>query len=156
MMPSVYRVRHQSALTRASSKRSSSHRTEALTHYSAIYRVRGVSQSGNEFPVEISVSSYTVRGTARFVGIIKDLSVAGRTDAYGTGEGAVDVEVLRLARLRRQAAAIGAIMRETHGLASGCRVTAQGGAAAVEDIERVSPSPDVAAIGWRVIAGKCA
>jgi len=46
-------------------------------------QVRGVSKSGVEFPIEVTVSSFTVKGKTHFNGIIKDLSDEGNAFPLG-------------------------------------------------------------------------
>lgn len=107
LMPYSYRMRHQAALTyeaRHSGGGGSGSQQGKLRRYNNIYDVRGLSKSGDEFPIQISVSSFTVKGKLQFTGIIRDLSQE-ITDTLSAGTGttkSVDMNQLAVSlRLRR-------------------------------------------------------
>lgn len=129
LMPEGFRRRHQNGIDRQAS--SAKAKTPGkLKKYNNIYQVRGVSKSGAEFPIEVSVTSFAVKGKMHFSGIIKDLSdeVAALPPAYTPVAGGgqpVELTTALVDRLRKQAVALGAAMKNAHALESDTHITRQ-------------------------------
>eukprot|EP00042_Codosiga_hollandica_P037949 m.304264 g.304264 ORF g.304264 m.304264 type:complete len:798 (+) comp55267_c0_seq5:1116-3509(+) len=115
LMPESFRQKHR-AVFEARVREQQKSKSKVVRHNS-IYKGHSVRKSGEEFPAEVAVSSYTVKGQLRFTGVIRDLSSVNPEGLQ------VSISDVIAERKKRQALSFGASMQTTHRLASDQHIT---------------------------------